>query len=235
MNRFPGPRIIVALDYPDPEPALTFVGQLKPSQCRLKVGFELFTRSGPAIVEHLVGRGFDVFLDLKFHDIPTTVAKSCAAAAKLGVWMLNVHTLGGRRMLVSAREALESSTKRPLLIGVTVLTSHDARELAEIGIQTSAEAQVTKLAGLARECGLDGVVCSAQEAALLRASHGDKFYLVTPGIRPLGSARGDQERIVTPLAAVQQGANYIVIGRPITQSPDPVTVINRINDEIAYS
>jgi orotidine-5'-phosphate decarboxylase len=235
VNRYPGPRIIVALDYPDPEPALTFVDLLKPSQCRLKVGFELFTRSGPAIIDKLVGRGFDVFLDLKFHDIPTTVAKACSAAAKLGVWMLNVHALGGRRMLVSAREALESSTKRPLLIGVTVLTSHDARELAEIGIQTSAEAQVTKLAGLARECGLDGVVCSAQEAALLRASHGDKFYLVTPGIRPLGSARGDQERIVTPLAAVQQGANYIVIGRPITQSPDPVTVINRINDEIAYS
>jgi orotidine-5'-phosphate decarboxylase len=235
MNTFPGPRIIVALDYPDPEPALTFVGQLKPSQCRLKVGFELFTRSGPAIVEHLVGRGFDVFLDLKFHDIPTTVAKSCAAAANLGVWMLNVHTLGGRRMLVSAREALESGTKRPLLIGVTVLTSHGAGDLAEIGIPFSTEAQATKLAGLASQCGLDGVVCSAQEASLLRASHGDQFCLVTPGIRPLGSAHGDQERVVTPLAAVQQGANYIVIGRPITQSPDPVTVINRINDEIAHS
>ncbi len=235
MNTFPGPRIIVALDYPDPEPALTFVGQLKPSQCRLKVGFELYTRSGPAIIEKLVGRGFDVFLDLKFHDIPSTVAKACAAAAKLGVWMLNVHVLGGRRMLVSAREALESGTKRPLLIGVTVLTSHEAGDLAEIGITSSAEAQVTKLAALASKCGLDGVVCSAQEAASLRSIYGDQFCLVTPGIRPLGSARGDQERVVTPLAAVQQGANYIVIGRPITQSPDPVMVINRIINEIAHS
>ena len=235
MNTFPGPRIIVALDYPDPEPALTFVGQLKPSQCRLKVGFELYTRSGPAIIEKLVGRGFDVFLDLKFHDIPSTVAKACAAAAKLGVWMLNVHVLGGRRMLVSAREALESGTKRPLLIGVTVLTSHEAGDLAEIGIMASAEAQVTKLAALASKCGLDGVVCSAQEAASLRSIYGDQFCLVTPGIRPLGSARGDQERVVTPLAAVQQGANYIVIGRPITQSPDPVMVINRIINEIAHS
>lgn len=232
MNTYPGPRIIVALDFPDPDLALAFVRQLNASMCRLKIGFELFTRAGPSLVEQLVERGFDVFLDLKYHDIPSTVAKACSAAAKLGVWMLNVHTLGGRRMLIAAREALESGTKRPLLIGVTVLTSHDAGELAEIGIQSSTDVQVAKLAGLARECGLDGVVCSGQEAPMLRRNLGEGFCLVTPGIRPSGAASADQQRVMTPAMAIAAGAHYLVIGRPITQASDPLRVLSEINRDL---
>jgi orotidine-5'-phosphate decarboxylase len=217
-----GPRVIVALDFPTASEALAFAARVTPEQCRLKVGFELFTSAGPAVVETLVKKGFDVFLDLKYHDIPNTVASACAAAARLGVWMVNVHALGGRRMLVAARESLEKMAHRPLLIGVTVLTSHSARDLGEIG----------RLARLAKEAGLDGVVCSAREASRLRAEHGEGFRLVTPGIRPAGSDRGDQERVVTPLDAVRLGAHYLVIGRPITQVADPVTVLVGINHEL---
>jgi len=234
VKAYSEPRIIVALDFPEPQPALAFASRLNPSMCRLKVGFELFTRSGPSIVERLVERGFDVFLDLKFHDIPSTVAKACVAAAKLGVWMLNVHTMGGGRMLTAAHDALMTTgTKRPLLIGVTVLTSHENNDLAEIGIPSGADAQVARLARLARDNGLDGVVCSAQEAAQLRQSFGKEFCLVTPGIRPAGGAHGDQVRVVTPGMAIRYGADYLVIGRPITQASDPVAMIDSINQEIA--
>ena len=225
--------MIVALDYPTATEALAFTARLTPQQCRVKIGFELFTSAGPAVVETLVEKGFDVFLDLKYHDIPNTVASACAAAARLGVWMMNVHALGGRRMLVAARESLEKMTHRPLLIGVTVLTSHSGRDLAEIGLPEDPDAQATRLARLAKEAGLDGVVCSAQEAPRLRAEHGAGFCLVTPGIRPAGSERGDQERVVTPSEAVRQGAHYLVIGRPITQAADPVVVLTAINLELA--
>jgi orotidine-5'-phosphate decarboxylase len=228
-----GPRVIVALDFPAATEALKFAARVNPEQCRLKVGFELFTSAGPAVVEALVKKGFDVFLDLKYHDIPNTVAGACAAAARLGVWMVNVHALGGRRMLSAAREALDKSAHRPLLIGVTVLTSHSASDLGEIGLVTDPAAQVARLARLVHESGLDGVVCSAQEAPRLRAEHGPGFCLVTPGIRPTGSVRDDQERVVTPADAVRQGAHYLVIGRPITQAADPLAVLTAVNRELA--
>ena len=226
------PRIVVALDFPSADAALNFCERLQPGMCRLKVGFELFTAAGPALVEKLVTKGFDVFLDLKFHDIPNTVAQACAAAARLGVWMLNVHTLGGRRMMQAARDAVEKSARRPLLIGVTILTSHSAGDLDEIGLGNDPGLQVLRLARLARDAGLDGVVCSAQEAARLRGELGDDFCLVTPGIRPAGAAAGDQQRVMTPAQAVAAGADYLVIGRPITQAADPMTVLAAINREL---
>jgi orotidine-5'-phosphate decarboxylase len=224
--------VVVALDFPSATEALAFAACVTPEQCRLKVGFELFTSAGPAVVEALVEKGFDVFLDLKYHDIPNTVARACAAAARLGVWMINVHALGGRHMLVAARESLEKMAHRPLLIGVTVLTSHSARDLDEIGLPDDPDAQAARLARLVQESGLDGVVCSAQEAPRLRAERGTDFCLVTPGIRPAGSARGDQERVVTPADAVRLGAHYLVIGRPITQAAEPLEVLTAINREL---
>jgi orotidine-5'-phosphate decarboxylase len=184
------------------------------------------------VVEALVQRDFDVFLDLKYHDIPNTVAGACAAAARLGVWMLNVHTLGGTDMLRAARAAVDGAVRRPLLIGVTLLTSHSAQDLVAIGLPPDPVPQVARLAALAQTTGLDGVVCSAQEAAALRDVHGPGFCLVTPGIRPPGTAAGDQQRVMTPAAAVRAGAHYIVIGRPITQSADPFAVLAAINQEL---
>lgn len=227
-----GPRIVVALDMPDSRQALEFAARVTPQTCRLKIGFELFTAAGPQLVQTLAGKGFDVFLDLKYHDIPNTVARACAAAASLGVWMLNVHALGGRKMMMAAREALDRLPQRPLLIGVTVLTSHAAEDLAGIGLAATTGEQVSRLARLARDSGLDGVVCSAQEAPVLRAEHGPGFFLVTPGIRPAGSARDDQQRIVTPAEAVRAGAHFLVIGRPITQAPDPSAVLDSINADL---
>lgn len=229
-----GPRVIVALDFPAASEALAFTARVTPQQCRLKVGFELFTSAGPALVETLVQKGFDVFLDLKYHDIPSTVAGACAAAARLGVWMINVHALGGRRMLGAAREALDKSTHRPLLIGVTVLTSHGASDLGEIGLGNDPAKQVAHLARLVQDCGLDGVVCSAEEAPRLQAEHGPDFCLVTPGIRLAGGAHGDQKRVVTPTDAIRQGAHYLVIGRAITQSPEPLVVLAAINHELSF-
>lgn len=226
------PRVIVALDFPDAEQALAFAAGLDPEQCRLKVGFELFVAAGPALVEALVGRGFAVFLDLKFHDIPNTVAAACRAAAELGVWMINVHAGGGRRMMEAAREALAGRGERPRLIAVTVLTSMGDEDLAGVGVSRPAGDQAVYLAGLARKAGLDGVVCSAQEAAAMRARLGPDFLLVTPGIRPAGAEAGDQRRIMTPAAAVSAGADYLVIGRPITRAPDPAAVLRDINAEL---
>ncbi|TQV84214.1 orotidine-5'-phosphate decarboxylase [Exilibacterium tricleocarpae] len=224
-GRTAGPRIIVALDYDNAADSLKLAERLNPSSCRLKVGKELFTSCGPQVVEQLIARGFDIFLDLKFHDIPNTVAKAVVAAADLGVWMLNVHAGGGERMMVAAREALAGRTGRvPLLIGVTVLTSMDAGDLAAVGVERAPAQQVQLLAQLTLKSGLDGVVCSALEAPVLRQSLGTDFCLVTPGIRPAGSAADDQRRVVTPADAIAAGSSYLVIGRPITQAEDPAEV-----------
>ncbi len=228
-----GSRIILALDYPTADEALALAGRLEPGSCRLKVGKELFTRAGPELVATLGKRGFDVFLDLKFHDIPNTVAAACHAAADLGVWMLNVHALGGARMLQAAREGVERSGRQPLLIAVTILTSMDASDLASVGLAGSPEDNVLRLAALAETSGLDGVVCSSRETGALRARLADDFLLVTPGIRPAGSAADDQRRIMTPVEAVQSGSSYLVIGRPVTQADDPEGVLRTINSELA--
>lgn len=226
---FSGPRVIVALDFPSSSEALGFVARLLPQECRLKIGFELFTSAGPALVETLVQKGFDIFLDLKFHDIPNTVARACAAAARLGVWMLNVHTLGGYEMLQAARTAIDKSTRRPLLIGVTLLTSHRVQDIVAMGFSADASAEVVRLAGLAKQAGLDGVVSSAHEAAALRAVYGPNFCLVTPGIRLEADSEDDQQRVLSPGAALQAGADYLVIGRPITRAPNPIAVLTEIN------
>lgn len=227
------PKVLVALDFADEISALNFIDNLDPEECRLKVGKELFAVAGPDFVAILISRGFDVFLDLKYHDIPNTVAKAVQAAARLGVWMVNVHALGGRKMMQAAREALDKFEKRPLLIAVTVLTSMEQSDLAEIGLQGSPEDNVLRLARLAQSSGLDGVVCSAQEAQLLRRRLGPDFYLVTPGIRPEGSGANDQKRIMTPRQAMDAGASYLVIGRPITKSKFPLQVLKDINNSLA--
>lgn len=227
-----GPRVIVALDYPAREPAVALVERLDPTLCRLKVGKEMFTRLGPEFVADLRERGFDVFLDLKFHDIPNTVAAACAAAADLGVWMMNLHASGGRRMLEAARERLEQYRDRPLLIAVTILTSIGEAELAEIGFSGSPADNVSRLAGLARQAGADGIVCSPQEAPRVRAEEGGDFVLVTPGVRPAASAADDQRRVTSPAQAIQGGSDYLVVGRPITQAPDPLQALRAIRDEV---
>jgi orotidine-5'-phosphate decarboxylase len=224
--------VIVALDFPAAEPALALAGRLSPELCRLKVGKELFTRCGPGLVESLHGMGFDVFLDLKFHDIPNTVAGAIRAAAELGVWMVNVHAGGGRRMLEAARDALASFDNKPLLIAVTVLTSMSDDDLAEMGYTETAAQRVMRLAALTQDCGLDGVVCSAMEATQLRAARGDRFCLVTPGIRLAGDAAGDQRRVVTPVDAVKNGSDYLVIGRSVTAAADPLMALQRIHLEL---
>ena len=220
--------IIVALDFPSQQAALDLASRLDPAQCRVKVGKELFTRSGPAVVEALQARGFEVFLDLKFHDIPNTTAMAVKAAAELGVWMVNVHCSGGLRMLAACRETLDAQTgPRPLLIGVTVLTSMERSDLAGIGLDLEPAEQVLRLAGLAAQAGLDGLVCSAQEAVALKAAQ-PALQLVTPGIRPAGSAGDDQRRILTPRAALQAGSDYLVIGRPISQAANPAQALQDI-------
>jgi len=226
------PKIIVALDYPQASSALALAAQLDPQLCRLKVGKELFTSAGPRLVEQLVDRGYGVFLDLKFHDIPNTVAKACQAASRLGVWMLNVHATGGRAMMQAARSGVDQSGRNPLLIAVTILTSMDQTVLEEIGFSGSIEQTVLRLAGLAQESGLDGVVCSAQETPDLRKSLGPDFCLVTPGIRPAGASSDDQSRIATPAEALNQGSSYLVIGRPITQAENPLQALQNISQEI---
>lgn len=224
--------VIVALDFDNQRAALNLAEQLDPTQCRLKVGKELFTAAGPTLVKALVERNFDVFLDLKFHDIPNTAAKAVSAAADLGVWMANVHASGGSRMMSAAREALEQQGSPMLLIGVTVLTSMDESDLLEIGIQRSPSEQVLHLAQLTQNCGLHGVVCSAQEASSLKSDLGAEFQLVTPGIRLADSVADDQRRIVTPQKAMQLGSDYLVIGRPITQSANPLQTLIEINNSL---
>ncbi|MDO6497183.1 orotidine-5'-phosphate decarboxylase [Photobacterium sanguinicancri] len=228
------PKVIVALDYPSQDAALAFVDRIEPGSCRLKVGKEMFTYFGPDFVRKLHDRGHSVFLDLKFHDIPNTCSRAVAAAADMGVWMVNVHATGGERMMAASREILEPYGKdRPLLIAVTVLTSMEASDLAGVGIQREPQEHVLNLANLTKNSGLDGVVCSAQEASMLKANLGQEFKLITPGIRPVGSAAGDQRRVMTPVEAVQAGSDYLVIGRPITKAADPAAVLAEINASLA--
>jgi orotidine-5'-phosphate decarboxylase len=225
-------RIIVALDFDSEQKALALVRQLDANQCRLKVGKELFTRTGPAFMEKVQGMGFEVFLDLKFHDIPNTVARACQAAADLGVWMVNIHALGGRKMMAAAREAITQKGASTKLIAVTILTSMGEQDLAEIGLKGTPAEHVAALAELARDTGLDGVVCSPLEVQSLRTACGPEFLLVTPGVRPAGAAQDDQKRIMTPAQALQAGSSYLVIGRPITQAQDPQAALGEIFTEI---
>jgi orotidine-5'-phosphate decarboxylase len=234
------PRIIVALDFEEPVRALALADRLDPAACGLKIGKELFVVAGPELVRWVVARGYRVFLDLKFHDIPNTVAQACAAATRLGVWMINVHASGGRSMLGAARAAVdkvaaEQRRPAPLLLGVTVLTSLADADLRETGVVASATEQALALARLAASCKLDGVVCSAVEAPALRAALGGAFKLVTPGIRPADSARDDQARIITPEEAVANGADYLVIGRPITRAADPLAALAAINASLGFA
>ncbi len=234
--------VVVALDYATQADAIAMAQRLNPAECRVKVGKELFTSAGPQVVEALHKLGFEVFLDLKFHDIPNTCAKAVGAAADLGVWMVNVHASGGRRMMEAARNELAKKTHQPLLIGVTVLTSMERADLAELGLDIDPQVQVERLARLTQSSGLDGVVCSAQEVALINGlarqvselsrqsvAPSDKpFLTVTPGIRPAGSEQGDQRRIMTPQQAQAAGVSYMVIGRPITQAADPAKACEQI-------
>ncbi|MFZ3323441.1 MAG: orotidine-5'-phosphate decarboxylase [Usitatibacter sp.] len=225
-------RIIVPLDVPDAEAAMALASRLDPKLCRLKIGKELFVAAGPAVVTRVQERGFEVFLDLKFHDIPNTVAGACRSAAKLGVWMMNVHASGGEAMLRAARDAVSTVARPPLLIGVTVLTSLSDADLARVGYSGTVMDNVERLARLARTCGLDGVVCSAQEAKVVRKATGSDFVLVTPGIRLASDGVDDQARVVTPVGAVRDGADYLVIGRSITGAADPAAKLAEIRDSL---
>jgi orotidine-5'-phosphate decarboxylase len=232
--------VIVALDFPDMMSAFALAARLDPSACAVKVGKELFTVAEAGLVRELVRRGFRVFLDLKFHDIPNTVAQACVAATRLGVWMIDVHAAGGEAMMKAAREAVAATAKdegkpRPLLVAVTVLTSLTAEDLAATGVTGTPQAQVLRLARLAQANGLDGAVCSAQEAAALRAACGPEFKLVTPGIRPAGDSAHDQARVMTPHAAIAAGADYLVIGRAITGAADPLRALKEINAALGAS
>lgn len=235
LNHNNDPKVIVALDYADADSALKLVHQLDPALCRLKVGKELFTAAGPQFVEKLSASNFGVFLDLKFHDIPNTVAKACSAASNLGVWMLNVHASGGMEMMQAAQQAINDSATKPLLIAVTVLTSMNQQTLNQIGIHTDLATHVLNLAKLTQQAGLDGVVCSALEAQMLRSNLGSEFCLVTPGIRPANSKKDDQSRIVTPADALALGSSYLVIGRPITQAENPLAALEAIHAECCSS
>lgn len=227
------PKVIVALDYNSADEALSFVKKVSPDSCKLKVGNELFTTAGPDFVRTLCDQGFGVFLDLKFHDIPNTVSRACEAAARLGVWLVNVHASGGAVMMKVAAEALAKFKQRPKLIAVTVLTSMDRAQLGGIGLDLEPIEQVKRLAALAHDCGLDGVVSSAREVEAIKSICGKDFMCVTPGIRPATAALGDQKRVMTPSEAFRVGADYLVIGRPVTQSADPVAALESINNEIA--
>jgi orotidine-5'-phosphate decarboxylase len=227
------PRVIVALDFPDQSSAMQLVERLDPALCRLKVGKEMFTRYGPPFVEALRKRGFEIFLDLKFHDIPNTVAAACDAAADLGVWMMNLHASGGRRMMQAARERLAQRGESPLLVAVTILTSLAAEDIAEVGYAGDPAQNVLRLASLTHDAGLDGVVCSPREAAQIRQRIGDDFLLVTPGVRPKSAAADDQRRVMSPGEAIAAGSSYLVVGRPITAAQNPIEALKTINAEIA--
>ena len=226
-------KLIIALDYPSETQALSFIKQLSPDLCKVKVGFELYVAAGPQFVKKIVDLGYDVFLDLKFHDIPNTVASACVSASALGVWMMNVHASGSYKMMQAAKQALQEQQSTAKLIAVTVLTSMEDKQLNAINVALSTQEQVKSLATLAKTSGLDGVVCSAQEASLLRQHLGEDFLLVTPGIRPENADVGDQSRVMTPRRAKEAGVSYVVVGRPITQAENPLTVIEQINKEMS--
>ena len=222
--------VIVALDFANEADTLNFVRKLNPSLCQLKIGKELFTATGRHLAEKLIQQGFKLFLDLKYHDIPHTVAQACKVAAEMGVWMVDMHTLGGRRMMEAAANAVSHYTQKPLLIGVTVLTSMEHCDLVEMGLTVPVEELVVSWANLAQQSGLNGVVCSAHEAAPLRQCLGEDFVLVTPGIRlDIEGNQDDQRRIMTPVQALAAGSSYLVMGRPITQAADPIAVLREIN------
>lgn len=225
--------LIIALDYPSLDAALCMADQLDPARCRVKVGKELFTRSGPAVLEALHGRGFEVFLDLKFHDIPNTVASAVQAAAEQGVWMVNVHASGGQKMMEAAAQRLDQHGLATHLIAVTVLTSMQVDDLVSVGVNTSLAEHVERLALLTKQSGLHGVVCSAQESKQIKALCGEAFLKVTPGIRPSFAAANDQQRIMTPLDAMQAGSTHLVIGRPVTQAVDPMVALEAIETELS--
>ncbi len=233
MNEKVTSPVIVALDFPEEKQALDLVQRLDPTRCRLKIGKEMFTRSGPQLVEKIAAQGYEIFLDLKFHDIPNTVAGACRSAADLGVWMINVHTLGGRKMMEAAREAVDKSSAKPLLIGVTILTSMGQDDIEEVGLSGTPAENVQRLAMLAHTAGLDGVVCSPKEVEMLRQSVPETFNLVTPGIRPAWSEKGDQTRITTPADAMRLGSSYLVIGRPITGATEPLEALGKIEAELS--
>ncbi|MBV7387785.1 orotidine-5'-phosphate decarboxylase [Pasteurellaceae bacterium TAE3-ERU1] len=229
-------KVIVALDYEKEKDALALVDQINPEICRLKVGKEMFTTLGTQFVKQLHARGFDVFLDLKFHDIPNTVARAVRSAADLGVWMVDLHASGGLRMMETAKQILEPYGKdAPKIIAVTVLTSMEDADLLQIGLNASPMEQVIRLARLSQRAGLDGVVCSPQEVEILRTNCGQDFTLVTPGIRPAGADFGDQRRVMTPSEAIRQGSDYLVVGRPITQAANPLAVLEQINAEVSQA
>lgn len=228
-------KIIIALDFANSATTIDLLVQLNPAQCRVKIGKELFTRCGPGLVKKVIAMGFDVFLDLKFHDIPNTVAKAVSAAADMGVWMVNVHASGGRDMMCAARAAVDASDNKPLLIAVTVLTSMSQADLAETGVNVALIVQVNRLAAMAHACHMDGVVCSAEETTLLRTNFGKDFVLVTPGIRPAGDDAGDQKRVVTPAEAFSRGSDYLVVGRPITMSANPRDKLSEIYAQVSGS
>jgi orotidine-5'-phosphate decarboxylase len=229
------PRVIIALDFPDQARAMKLVEQLDPALCRLKVGKEMFTRYGPPFIEALRKQGFDIFLDLKFHDIPNTVAAACDAAADLGVWMMNLHASGGRRMMEAARDRLAQRATPPLLVAVTILTSLASEDIAEVGYTGEPAENVLRLAQLTHDAGLDGIVCSPREAVEIRRRIGDQFLLVTPGVRPKSASADDQRRVMTPGEAIAAGSSYLVVGRPITAAADPIDALRQINAEIDES
>ncbi len=227
------PKIIVALDYASEKQALNFVSQLNNQLCRLKIGKEMFTHFGPKLIEKIQSKDFEVFLDLKYHDIPNTTAKACEAAADLGVWMINIHAGGGRKMMEAAANAIANHKSKPHLIAVTVLTSLSQQDLIEVGINESPAVHALKLAKLAQDSGINGIVCSAMEASTMRQQFTDGFLLITPGIRTKDDKIDDQQRIMTPLDAIKAGSNYLVIGRPITQSDNPMATLLTINSDIS--
>lgn len=233
MSSTADPKVIVALDYDNAKDALNMAEMLAPELCRLKVGKELFTSTGPQLIEQLHSKNYEVFLDLKFHDIPNTVAKAVTAAAQLGVWMVNVHAVGGEKMLAAAANALQTFSNKPLLTAVTILTSMSETELQQTGVTRTLNEQVLHLAQMSKAQGLDGVVCSAQETAMLKEKLGEDFCLVTPGIRPAGTASDDQTRIVTPKQAIDSGSHYLVMGRPIRNHADPVAMLESIAKELS--
>jgi len=227
------PKVIVALDFPNAAQTHAFVEKTSPNFCKLKVGKELFTAAGPRLVDQLVNKGYDIFLDLKFHDIPNTVKKAVMAASKLGVWMIDVHASGGSSMLLAAREAVDMvGSRRPFLIAVSVLTSMSDDDLKKLNVNCTVAEQVEQLTTLALDAGLDGMVCSAQEAVYLRQKFGEAPLLITPGIRPEGTNTDDQQRVMTPREAISAGSSYLVIGRPITQHPNPLQALEEINQSL---
>ena len=228
-------KIIVALDYSDTKDVIRFADSVAPSLCRLKVGKELFTHAGPKIVSDLIKKGFDIFLDLKFHDIPNTISGAINVAADMGVWMTDVHASGGKRMMEEAKNTLEKNNSDMLLVAVTVLTSFSGDDLSDIGIYSTTEEQALRLATLAKNSGMDGVVSSAGEARELRKTCGEDFILVTPGIRPISAKPDDQRRIFTPSQAIVNGSSYLVVGRPITQSLSPAGILEIMNDEVSLA